>query len=214
MRRAPLLALALLAAACATAPPAIPLGAVEAEPFVRAWEERRAGAFAPRRLKALYRGEASSKLGVKARGYLTLFWDGTTLVWRTSAPLAGGVREGSLRKGPEAAGAASPFPTGLSGADVVGTLFGVLDLPAGDRPAARVGGDVRLRLDDAGREAFLSPEGVVTALRFPDGTQVTLEAGSPFPKGLAAKGPRGSAKLVLESWGEWPEGEPIPGGGT
>jgi hypothetical protein len=204
VRRPAALALALLAAACATAPPPVPLSGAEAGPFVEAWEKRRAEAYAPRRLKALYRGEAATKLGLSVRGYLAIYWDGTTLVWRTSVPLAGNVREGSLRRDGAAVGEASPFPAGLSAADVVGSLMGVLDLSAAGRPVARVGPDVRLSLDDAGREALLAP----------DGTRVTLEAASPFPARLAVKGPRGKARLALESWAAWPEGEAVPGEGA
>lgn len=214
MRRPAALALALVVAACATAPPPVPLTAAEAGPYVSAWNRRRAEAYAPRRLKALYRGEAAGKLGVSARGYLTIYWDGTTLFWKTSAPLAGNVREGSLRRDGAAPGVALPFPSGLSAADLVGSLLGVLDLPAAGRPLARVGTDVRLFLDDAGRQATLTADGAVTALRFPDGTRVTLEAASPFPVRLTAKGPKGSAKLILESWAAWPEGEPAPGKGA
>lgn len=213
MRRPAPLALALVVAACATAPPAVPLTDAEADLWVTAWNQRRAEAYAPRRLKALYRGQAAGKLGVAGRGYLAIWWDGTTLFWRTSEPLAGNVKEGLLRRDGPAPDQASPFPPGLTAADVLGSLFGVLDLPAAGRPAARVGAEVRLSLDDAGRQAFLSPDGVVTGLRFPDGTRVTLEAAAPLPARLTAKGPGGSAKLVLESWAAWPAGEPIPGKG-
>ncbi len=211
MRRLAALALALAAAACATAPPPVPLTAAEAGPYVSAWDRRRAEAYAPRRLKALYRGEAAGKLGVSARGYLTIWWDGTTLHWRTSAPLAADVREGSLRRGGGVPREATLFPPGLSAADIVGCLLGVLDLSADGRPVSRVGPAIRLSLDDAGREAYLSADGAVTGLRFPDGTRVTLEAASPLPVRLSAKGPGGSAKLVLESWATWPESEPAPG---
>ncbi len=214
MRRPAALALALAAAACATAPPPVPLAGAEADRYVQAWEKRRAEAFSPRRLKALYRAEASAKLGPSVRGYLSIFWDGTTLVWRTSAPLAGNVREGSLRRDGAVVGPASPFPAGLTAGDVVGSLVGVLDLSAAGRPVARVGSDLSLSLDDTGREALLSADGKVTGLRFPDGTRVTLEASSPFPARLTAKSPRGTAKLVLESWGEWPADEAIPEGGA
>lgn len=213
MRRPAALALALAAAACATAPPPVPLAGAEADKYVQAWEKRRAEAFSPRRLKALYRAEASAKLGPSVRGYLSIFWDGTTLVWRTSAPLAGNVREGSLRRDGTVVSPDSPFPAGLTAGDVVGSLVGVLDLSAAGRPVARVGSDLSLSLDDTGREALLSADGKVKGLRFPDGTRVTLEASSPFPARLTAKSPRGTAKLVLESWGEWPADEAVPEGG-
>ncbi len=206
--------LALLAAACATAPPPLPIAPAEAAPLVAAWEERRAEAFAPRRLKALYRGEASAKAGPVLRGYLSVFWDGTTLLWKASAPLAGNAREGTLRRGGGPTGAASPVPGRLTQDDALGALLGVLDLPAAGRPVVRTGGGFRLELDDAGHEAFLAPDGRVTSLRFPGGTHVTLEAASPFPLELRAKGPSGSAHLVLESWGEWPPETPARGGGA
>jgi len=214
VRRSAALALALLAAACATAPPPVPVSETEALRFVEAWEKRRADAFAPQRLKALFRGEAAPKIGIAVRGYLSLFWDGTTLVWKASAPLSGNVREGRLRRGGGAAGEASPFPGKLTQDDALGALLGVLDLPAGGRPVDRIGPEIRLKLDDAGREAFLAPDGKVASLRFPGGTRVALEAASPFPLKLHARGRGGSAMLVLESWGQWLEGESIPGGGA
>ncbi len=179
---------------------------------MKAWDARRAAAYAPRRLKALFRGEAAPKIGATMRGYLTVFWDGTTLVWKASAPLAGSGREGRLVLSAEPAGEASPFPSGLTSADVVGALLGVLDLPAAGRPVDRIGREIRLSLDDAGRKAFLLPDGTVTALVFPGGTRVTLEGAAPFPLRLSAKGPRGRATLVLESWAEWPADEPAPSG--
>ena len=211
-RAAPLsLALALLGAACATAPPPVPLTAGEASTVVKAWDSRRAAAYSPRRLKALFKGEAAPKAGAAMRGYLTVFWDGTTLFWKASAPLAGKGRDGRLTRSAEPAGEASPFPAGLTSADVVGALLGVLDLPAAGRPVDRIGKEIRLVLDDAGREAFLSPDGTVTALAFPGGTRVTLEGASPFPLRISARGPRGTATLVLESWAAWPADEPVPG---
>ena len=214
MRRAAAfgIALALFGVACATAPPPLPITAEEASTVVKAWETRRAAAYSPRRLKALFRGEAAPKAGAVVRGYLTVHWDGTTLVWKASAPLAGKGRDGQLTRSTEPAGEASPFPSGLTSADVVGALLGVLDLSAEGRPAARVGPDVRLSLDGVGREAFLSPDGTVKALSYPDGTRVTLEGASPFPLRLSAKGPRGTATLLLESWAEWPADEVVPGG--
>lgn len=212
-RAAPLsLALALLGAACATAPPPAPLNPEEVSAAVKAWDARRAAAYSPRRLKALFKGEAAPKTGATMRGYLTVFWDGTTLVWKASAPLSGSGREGRLTLSAAPAEEASPFPAGLTSADVVGALLGVLDLPAAGRPIVRVREGIRLSLDDAGREAFLSPVGAVTALVFPGGTRVTIEGASPFPLRITARGPRGTATLVLVSWAAWPLDEPVPGG--
>lgn len=211
-RAAPLcLALALLGAACATTPSPAPITAEQASAVVKAWDARRAAAYSSRRLKALFKGEAAPKAGATMRGYLTVFWDGTTLVWKASAPLAGSGRNGRLTRSAEPAGESSPFPSGLTSADVVGALLGVLDLPAAGRPVDRIGSEIRLSLDEAGRQAFLSPDGTVTALAFPGGTRVTLEGASPFPLRLSAKGSRGTATLVLESWAEWPADEPARG---
>lgn len=206
------LSLALVVGGCATALRVIPLTGDEAGPFVAAWETRRAEAYAPRRLKALFRGEAAPKFGATLRGYLTVYWDGTALVWKASAPLSGNARSGRLTKSAAEAGEASPFPGALSSADAIGALLGVLDLPAAGRPVERVGDQVRIRLDGAGREAFLSPDGKVAALSFPGSARVSFEAAAPFPLRLRAKGRRGSATLVLESWADWPAGEAIPGG--
>lgn len=209
---APGLALALLLTACVTAPSPVPLSEGEASAVVKAWETRRAAAYSPRRLKALFRGEAAPRYGATMRGYLSVFWDGTTLAWKASAPLAGSGQGGRLTRSGEPAGAASPFPAGLASADVLGALLGVLDLPAAGRPAVRIAEGIRVTLDDAGRSATLAPNGAVTGLEFPDGTRVTVEGASPFPLRLRAKGPRGTASLVLESWAEWPESEPAPEG--
>ena len=40
-----------------------------------AWERARETAWAPRRFKAVFRGEVSQKVGAIVRGYLSLFWD-------------------------------------------------------------------------------------------------------------------------------------------
>jgi len=205
------LSLALVVGGCATAPRILPLSGDDAGPFVAAWESRRAEAYAPRRLKALFRGEAAPKFGAALRGYLTVYWDGTVLVWNASAPLSGNARSGRLTRSGAGAGETSPFPGALSSPDAIGALLGVLDLPASGRPVERVGDQIRIRLDGAGREAFLSPDGKVAALSFPGSARVSFEAAAPFPLRLRAKGPRGSATLVLESWADWPAGEVIPG---
>jgi len=210
-RTAVSLSLALAVGGCATAPPVRPVTQAEAGPFVAAWEARRADAYAARRLKALFRGEAAPKLGVAVRGYLTVFWDGTTLVWKASAPLAGNAREGRLTRTTSEAGEASPLPGALTSADAIGALLGVLDVSAAGRPIEWVGDRVRIRLDGAGREAFLEADGKVAALSFPGSARVSIEAAAPFPLRLSASGPRGSATLVLESWADWPVGEGIPG---
>lgn len=199
----------LLSAACATAPPAVPLSAADAEPWAARWETRRAAAYGPRRLKALYKGEAAPKVGVIARGYLSVWWDGVALVWKASAPLAGDLRGGTLSA---ASGGDSPLPGRLKAGDAIGALLGVLDVPAEGRPVERVGDAVRIRLDAEGREAVFGKDGRLTGLKFPDGTRIVLEPASPLPLRLDAAGPGGTASLVLQNWADWPEGEAIPGG--
>lgn len=215
MRRAApaVLAAALFAAACATAPPPVPVGAFEAAPYVARWEERRAEAYGPRRLKGLYKGEAAPKVGATVRGYLSVWWDGSTLVWKASAPLAGDLRAGRMSLVPGGENV-SPFPGRLAPADAIGALLGVLDLSAAGRPVERAGEVVTIRLDDDGRAAQFGADGRIVTLLFPGRTRVTLEPARPLPLRVDASGPGGTASLALESWAEWPAGESIPGGGA
>jgi len=204
---------AAFAVACATAPPPVPVAASEAAPYVARWEERRAEAYGPRRLKALYKGEAAPRVGAIVRGYLSVWWDGSTLVWKASAPLAGDLRAGRMSLLPGGRNV-SPFPGRLAPVDAIGALLGVLDLPAAGRPVERAGGVVTIRLDGDGRAAQFGADGQIVALLFPGRIRVALDPAQPFPLRVDASGPGGSALLALESWTEWPVGEPIPGGGA
>jgi hypothetical protein len=206
-------AAALLVSACASSPVPVPVGSSEAAPYVARWEERRAEAYGPRRLKALYRAEAAPKVGAVARGYLSVWWDGSTLVWKASAPLAGDLRAGRLSLLP-GGGNLSPLPGRLAPADAIGALLGVLDLPAAGRPVERTGDLVTIRLDVDGRAAQFGADGRIVALLFPGRTRVRLESARPLPLHLDASGPGGTASLALESWADWPNGEAIPGGGA
>lgn len=212
-RAAPAAAVAAFLAACATAPAPVPVDSADAAPYVARWEERRAEAYGPRRLKALYRGEAAPKVGAITRGYLSVWWDGSTLFWKASAPLAGDLRAGRMSLLP-GGGNDSPFPGRLAPADAIGALLGVLDLPAAGRPVERAGGVVTIRLDGDGRAAQFGTDRRVVALLFPGRTRVALEPAQPLPLRVDASGPGGSALLALESWAEWPAGEAIPGGGA
>ena len=191
-------------AGCAAAPPAAP-----ARDPVLSFEAARRQAWAPRRFKALFRGEVAPKVGTVVRGYLSVFWDGNALVWRASAPLAGTARTGVLtRFGTEDSGL---VPGRLAGSDALGALLGAPNLPA--EPAGVRFEKGRSRIALAGeRAALLDAEGRIVGLSYPGGIEVTLEPGEGVPRRIAARGPSGSAVLTLESYGPWPEGEAIPGG--
>ncbi len=178
-----------------------------------AWERARETAFAPRRIKALYRGEASHTVGTIVRGYLSIFWDGRVLWWRASAPIAGNLRGGRLEPS-TGAGGSGPFAGTLTAADAVGALLGALDLAAGEAPARVEGDAVVLALDGAGRTAKIDSKGRVLSLGFPGGNRVSYDPGAGLPRRIEAGGPDGRADLVLETLGPWPEGEPVPGGGA
>jgi hypothetical protein len=192
--------------ACATAR----LGGDEAARVAGRYEQLRWASYAPRRFKALFSGEVSRGLGV-ARGYLSVFWDGSTLSWQTSAPLSGGITRGTLGLDTEPGGGNALFPGSLTARDAVGALLGVLDLPAADRPVDRRGGRLRLHLDDDGRIAVLDDSGRVIGLEFPGGVSVRFEPGEGVPRRIDASGKSGRASLKLESLAPWPEGEPVPG---
>lgn len=176
-----------------------------------AWERARETAFAPRRIKALYKGEASHTVGTILRGYLSIFWDGRVLWWRASAPIAGNVRGGRLDPA-TGAGGSGPFAGTLTAADAVGALLGALDLSAAEAPVELDGDAVVLALDGAGRTAKIDSKGRVLSLGFPGGNRVTYDPGTGLPRRIEARGPDGRADLVLETLGPWPEGEPVPGG--
>lgn len=169
------------------------------------WEEARLAAYAPRRIKALFRGEASASAGALVRGYLTVFWDGRTLLWRTSAPLAGGIAAGAVIAGGEGV-VGSPFPGRLAPSDAVAALLGVFDLPAGEASVAADGDGWRFSFP-GGRSARLDAGGRVRSLELPGESRVSLEPGTGLPRKIQAVGPEGRARLDLESLGPWPKGE-------
>lgn len=167
-------------------------------------------AWGPRRFKALFRGEVSSKAGLAVRGYLAVFWDGETLTWRASVPLAGSPRSGTVRRSGGWEG--ELFPGRLAAADVLAVLLGVPEeAPSGEGALVR-GGRTELRIPSGdGRAVFVSTPGGVTGLSLPGGVTVELTPGAGVPRRIQLKSPEGKALLALESFGAWPEGEEVPG---
>lgn len=212
-RSAALLAAVVFAgAACRTAgPAAFPADPARTAEAVSAVVAARDEAWSPRRLKALYRGEVSPKLGIAARGFLSVFWDGETLAWRASVPLAGSGRSGTLRRSGSDAG--DLFPGRLAAVDVLNVLLGAPDeVPTGEGAVVR-GERVELKLPAGeGRAVLVSPSGEVTGLVLPDGVRVELSPGPGVPRRIELKGRHGRALLTLESYGPWPEGEEAPKG--
>jgi hypothetical protein len=200
-------ALLALAAGCRTAGPAIvPADPARTAQSVTAVFAARERAWAPRRFKALYRGEVAPKAGLAMRGFLSLFWDGETLEWKASVPLAGTPRTGAIRRGDLDAGGLFPGP--LVAADVLAALLGVPEeLPTGEGALLR-GGRVELRLPSGGGRAVLVAEdGSVTGLVLSGGVRVELLPGPLVPGRIEVLGREGTAVLSLESYGPWPEGE-------
>lgn len=198
--------------ACSGVPPPTSAAAHELIETARlAYEQARGEAWAPRRFKALYRGEISPKVGPVARGYLSLFWDGTTLRWRTSAPIAGGAGAGSVRRdgGVEKD---LPVPGRLTGSDLLAIILGVPDLPCCHGSATVIRGAVRLPLDGSGRTAVVDEEGRIESLELPDGMNASFEPGAGLPRQIKAASRQGQALLQLESYGPWPEDEGLPPG--
>jgi hypothetical protein len=158
---------------------------------VDAYERLRARVWdSSRRFKALFKAEVSPKIGAIGRGYLSVWWDGATgtLQWRSSAPIAGSGRGGSLRKGE--GGGASPLPGSLSPPDIIACILGVPDAPASRS----------VRLDAGGWPIEMSF----------GGETVTLEPGEGVPRRIEAKGHDGRAVLTLETYSSWPESEEVP----
>lgn len=206
-RRAAVAAAALLSlASCRTAGPLeVPATEADAARGVSAVLEAREKAWGPRRFKALFRGEVSPRAGVAVRGYLSIFWDGETLAWRASVPLAGAGRSGSLRRGGDGAG--DLFPGRLAAGDVLAALFGVPEEAPTGRAAVVRDGRIRLELPSGeGRSVLVDPSGAVTGLVLPAGVRVELQPGAGLPRRIALDGPGGRALLTLESFGPWPEG--------
>jgi hypothetical protein len=196
---------ALAAAGCAPAPK--PVSAAAADSARSAYEKVRASAYAPRRFKALFQGEVAPKIGAIARGYLSCWWDGRVLVWRASAPLAGAGDSGRLSLDEPSRGRV-PFPGELDAKDAIGLLFGVLDLPP-LRVEASSGG-TRVVLDERGRAAVLDGDGRIVEIDLPGGARGRFEPGGALPRSIDAKSKDGSAKLTLQSYGDWPQSEPLP----
>jgi hypothetical protein len=180
----------------AESPPSSPFREIPSS-TLSAYEALRVRAWDPsRRFKALFRAEASPKVGAVGRGYLSVWWDGASgsLAWRTSAPLAGSGRGGLLgraREGGADAEQASPVPGHLPAADLIACILGTPD--AAPSPS--------LALDDRGR---------VLEMRFPNGEVVRLQPGDGVPRRIEASGPDGRAILTLETYGPWPPGEEVP----
>ena len=212
-RRAASAAAALLVlASCRSATPAPrPAGPDEALRAVSAVLAARDAAWAPRRFKALYRGEVSPRIGPVLRGYVAFFWDGESLSYRASVPLVGGARSGTLRR--DGGDAEGLLPGRLAAGDVLAALLGVPEEAPTGEGAVATDGRLKLRLPSgAGRAVVVSTAGEVVGLVLPDGVRVELAPGAGVPRRIRVGGPEGSALLTLESFGPWPDGE--EGAGT
>lgn len=180
----------------AASPPSSPFKEIPSS-VLAAYDAGRIKAWDPsRRFKALFKAEASPKVGAVGRGWLSVWWDGASgsLVWRASAPIAGNGRGGFLRKEYREGGADSaslPVPGRLSPADLITCILGTPDAPP--PPSAA--------LDEQGR---------VVEMRFAGGEVVKLQPGDGVPRRIEANGPDGRAVLTLESYGPWPFGEEVP----
>ena len=206
-------AVALLAASsCRTAgPAAVPANPALTVSALSTVLAARDEAWRPRRFKALFRGEVSSKAGLTVRGYLALFWDSEVLAWRASVPLAGAPRSGMVRRSGGEAG--ELFPRRLAATDLLAVLLGIPEeIPSGEGALVR-GGRIELKLPSGdGRTVLVSTTGGVTGLSLPGGVRVELSPGAGVPRRIDLKGPEGRALLTLESYGGWPEGEEVPKG--
>lgn len=196
-RRAALFLVLGLLAGCASLPP------VDGARARASYELARQRAFAPRRCKALFKGEASQNAGGVVRGYLSLWWDGRIMRWKTSAPLAGAAQSGVLRSDGDTADSARPLP--LPPRDAIGALLGALDLEPGDVTAARGGALVAL---PGRRYALVDGDGRVMELRF-EGDQVIVRftPGDGLPRRIEATSREGRVVLTLDSYLPWPEDE-------
>lgn len=205
-------AVALLAAvSCRTVEPA----AVPADPALTVGAlstvlAARDEAWGPRRFKALFRGEVSSKAGLTVRGYVALFWDGEKLSWHASVPLVGS-RSGTVRR--SGAEADDLFPGRLAATDLLAVLLGIPEeIPSGEGSLVR-SGRIELKLPSGdGRAVLVSTPGGVTGLLLPGGVRVEFSPGAGLPRSIELTSPEGRALLTLESYGGWPEGEEVPKG--
>lgn|GEM_PF-1828553 len=207
-------AAALLATvACRTVGPvALPADPARSANALTAVLATRDETWGPRRFKALFRGEISQKAGLAVRGYLALFWDGETLAWRASVPLAGSPRSGTIRRS-GGGDTDQLFPGRLAATDVLAALLGVPEeLPSAEGALLR-GDRVELKLPSGeGRAVLVSQPGGVTGLSLPGGVRVEISPGAGVPRRIEVLGPEGRALLTLESYGAWPEGEEAPRG--
>ncbi len=183
-----------------------------------AYESARNSAYQARRLKALFVAELSPVVGASRRGYLSIWWDGSVLVWRASAPLAGAVRGGRLVRGRAQAlpDDGSPF-SGLTSEDLLATLLGAPDLPA-----AAVSWDPRRRVSRIGlaggdRTARIDEAGHLVGLELPNSIEVRFdtkggagESAGNLPGEIFARTRSGDARLLLQQLAPWPEDEPVP----
>ncbi len=177
----------------------LPITASEVErarSTVQALQEK---ALAERRIKALFTGRISPKVGPIGRGFVSLFWDGLVLRWRTSVAIAGNLQEGEmvLGGGKEARLLPPPFTED----DAISVFLGVPVWEMGDAVVERFGG--RYRLSIAGRSVEVTSAGVIDRMRFPDGTVATLEPGDGLPRSVRIEGRSGIAELKLESLAPW-----------
>jgi hypothetical protein len=171
-------------------------------------------AWTPRRFKALYAVEVSPVIGAVQRGFLTLFWDGRRLLWRTSLPMAGQVGEGLLERGAASPGGlASALSSRLNDSDALAVLLGAPECPETAPLVEGDGNSFRLILEADGRDVVLGPSGRVSGMGFPGGVGVLLEPGEEVPARIEVKSRRGRALLKLEAAGDWPVQELPPSGG-
>jgi hypothetical protein len=188
-----------------------------------AYERARERAWDPsRRFKALFKAEASPKVGAIGRGYLSVWWDGVsgTLAWRASAPIAGEGRRGFLRKGKRGAeegdgGAPGPrqslLPGRLTSDDILACVLGVPESAlSSSSPFEETPRGWRVHLDDSKRSVLMDREGKPIEFSFPNDETVKLQPGEGVPRRIEANGPEGRAVLTLESYSSWPEGELVP----
>ena len=176
------------------------------------YENLRTRAWDPtRRFKALFKAEASPKIGAIGRGYLSVWWDGATgtLYWRASAPIAGAGRGGFLGKGMRDGD--SLLSGTLAPSDAIACILGYPDAAAsGSLPIEETPRGVRLRIDGSTRTALLDREGRVVEMLFPKSEAVSFEPGEGVPRRIEAKGSDGRAVLTLESYSSWPASEKVP----
>ena len=211
---AAVLAALLAASGCARAPRFVPVQAEAAAAGRDRLSESCRKAWAERRLKALYAVEVTPVIGAVQRGYLSLFWDGRRLLWRTSLAMAGQVDEGVLERGVNGPGGlASALSSRLNDTDALAVLLGAPECPVSAPAVEWDGASYRFRLDQEGRTAVMEPSGRITGMAFPAGVGVRLAPGEDVPGRIEVESRKGRAVLKLQAAGGWPAGEPAPPGG-